>query len=147
MGIVSLTLNVDEIEDMPCVHNMRAVSIGNDTMFTFRLGDAQAMDDLFVNKLTSLRLALKPFRSSNSSSTRCPRLNRILGHPCWPVNRREGIRPLTRSTSLFYPPFPIALDLMSEVAHHSQKVRPPGGATCVGRILAPYSPINFVSFF
>lgn len=58
MGIVSLTLNVDEIEDMPCVSKMRAVSIGNDTMFTFRLGDAKLW--MTREQADELRLALKP---------------------------------------------------------------------------------------
>tara|TARA_Y100000813_G_C23832369_1_gene198093 strand:+ start:139 stop:357 length:219 start_codon:yes stop_codon:yes gene_type:complete len=58
MSIISLTLNVDEIDDMPCVSKMRATTIGSDTMFTFKLGDAKLW--MTRKQVDELRLALKP---------------------------------------------------------------------------------------
>ena len=58
MSIISLTLNVDEIDDMPCISKIKAMSIGNDTMFTFKLGDAKLW--MTRSQGDELRLALKP---------------------------------------------------------------------------------------
>ena len=60
--MISMTLNVDWIEDEPIISRMRATTIGDDTMIVFSLGDARIW--MTLPQADEFRRALAPKKIS-----------------------------------------------------------------------------------